>query len=103
MGNWKISRKLTFNKKVSNILEMIRGASRDRYASYIKDSSIQTKKNNSIMYYDSNIRKAPNFQNIALQKNKKININNTQVLKKREIIVFSQNVELPVNSSIVDY
>ena len=28
---------------------------------------------------------------------------NTKIAKSREIIVFSQNVELPINSAIVDY
>jgi hypothetical protein len=89
-------------KKVNEVLESMRGQNGQKYAVYMRDGFSKIKQNNNLLYYhkdrvNSNIHiKKVKFQ--EQKDDKKIRLG-----KSHEIIVFSQNVELPSNSVIVDY
>jgi hypothetical protein len=89
-------------KKVSSILENMKGQNSLKYASYIQNNTAKIRKNKSIMLYDKQLHSNNSMKKINFQEEKSRTLN-TKIAKSREIIVFSQNVELPINSAIVDY
>jgi hypothetical protein len=100
-------------KKVSEVLDSMRGPNGQKYAVYMKDGFSKIKQSNSLLYYhkdrvnpykDYKDRASTTTPGVQIKKAKfQQDDRKIRLGKKHEIIVFSQNVELPSNSVIVDY
>ena len=90
-------------KRVTSVLEAMQGQNGQKYATYIRNNASKLRSNkSSVMLYDRKIHADNAIQQINSQDRQSRQFS-TKIAKSREIIVFSQNVELPTNSAIVDY
>lgn len=87
-------------KKVTSILETMKGDNEIKYSSYVNKEGLKISQKSTFVYQNTNANK---IKNVSLINNNRPFVEKQGFVKKsRDIIVFSQKVELPTNSVILE-